>query len=149
MSEISSLNDYLAVSSPSSATSTLSSQELGKDDFLNLLVAELSNQNPLEPLDNKDLILQLAQFSSLEGTQNLNENMEKYITTSNLGTAASLIGKDVVYLDSVTGLDMMGAVQKVNVLGSKVSVVVDGVDVPMNQVKSVFKPADTAAAETQ
>lgn len=67
---------------------TYGKSELGKDDFLLLLVQQLRNQNPLEPLGDKEFIAQLAQFRSLESLQNI---------TMVLGQsqAASLIGKHV------------------------------------------------------
>ena len=49
---------------------------MGKDDFLRLLVAQLENQNPLDPLDNAEFTAQLAQFSSLEQLFDMNKNME-------------------------------------------------------------------------
>ncbi|AFS78605.1 flagellar basal body rod modification protein FlgD [Gottschalkia acidurici 9a] len=49
---------------------------LGKDAFLQLMIAQLRYQNPLEPMDNKDSIAQMAQFSALEQMQNLNTNMQ-------------------------------------------------------------------------
>jgi flagellar basal-body rod modification protein FlgD len=52
-------------SSVTPATSELS-RALGKDDFLKLLVAQLSNQDPMNPMDNGEFVAQLAQFSSLE-----------------------------------------------------------------------------------
>jgi flagellar basal-body rod modification protein FlgD len=92
-------------------------------------MAELQNQDPLSPMDNKDMILQLAQFSAIEGTQNLNENMENYIDTANLATASSLIGKQVVYQDIDTGLEMIGQVDKINVVGTSLTMNIEGVDV--------------------
>ncbi len=52
-----------------------------KMDFMNLLVAELQNQNPLEPMDNKEMASQLAQFSQLELTEEMNTNLSTMNTT--------------------------------------------------------------------
>ena len=74
-------------------------KELGKNEFLELLVAQLNNQNPLEPQENGEFIAQLAQFSSLEGIENLNASMGNIISSvqsSQTLQAASLIGKSVV-----------------------------------------------------
>jgi flagellar basal-body rod modification protein FlgD len=52
-------------------------KQLGKQDFLNLLVTQLRYQDPLSPSENTEFVAQLAQFSSLEGTQNISESVEK------------------------------------------------------------------------
>ena len=74
-------------------------QELGKNAFLELMVAQFNNQNPLEPTKNEDFIAQLAQFSSLEGIQNLNTSMETMAAamfSSTAVQAASLVGRSVL-----------------------------------------------------
>lgn len=72
---------------------------LGKDDFLQLLVAQLQNQDPLNPNDPADFTAGLAQFSSLEQLFNVNDNLAK-MTNANSGldqlSALSLINKSVV-----------------------------------------------------
>ncbi len=85
------------------------SKSLGKQDFLNLLVTQMRFQDPLNPSENTEFVAQLAQFSSLEGTQNINSSIEKLAanlesmvrnqsesaaTLSN-ASATSLIGKQV------------------------------------------------------
>ena len=66
--------------------------ELGKDAFLRLLIAELANQDPLNPMDDREFIAQMAQFSALEQMQNLNKtlesmaSMEKYSAVNYVGT---------------------------------------------------------------
>ncbi len=100
-------NDYSKYSSTSeskqsSAVSDATKEVLGKDDFLKLLVAELTNQDPLSPMDNKDMITQMAQFSSLEQMNNMSKSMENLVgafgalfQSSLLSQGAALIGKHV------------------------------------------------------
>jgi flagellar basal-body rod modification protein FlgD len=72
--------------------------ELGKDDFMKLMAAQLKYQDPISPMKNEEMAAQLAQFSSLEQMQNVNTTLEKMVTAqkpSEHMLAASLIGKKV------------------------------------------------------
>lgn len=73
--------------------------ELGKDDFIKLMTAQMKHQDPFSPLKNEEMAAQLAQFSSLEQMTNVNQNLEKMAAaqkpTENV-LAASLIGKRVM-----------------------------------------------------
>ena len=72
--------------------------ELGKDDFMKLMSAQLKYQDPISPMKNEEMAAQLAQFSSLEQMQNVNTTLEKLVTAqkpSEHMLAASLIGKKV------------------------------------------------------
>jgi len=82
-----------------SETEVENSNELGKNDFLKLLVAQMNNQNPLEPQDNTEFVAQLAQFSSVEGIDNLNttvDDMASELRSSQALQASSLVGQSVV-----------------------------------------------------
>ncbi|VXB90797.1 Basal-body rod modification protein FlgD [Pseudomonas sp. 8AS] len=74
-------------------------KELGKNEFLNLLVAQLNNQNPLEPQGNGEFIAQLAQFSQVEGIEKLNGSMGSLLSgyqSSQALQASSLVGHKVI-----------------------------------------------------
>lgn len=70
--------------------------QLGKDEFMKLLMAEMKNQDPLSPKSNSESIAQMAQFSALEQSANLNSSfngLAKNITMNNLASSAHVIGK--------------------------------------------------------
>lgn len=72
------------------------SQELGKNEFLELLTTQLENQDPIEPMENTEFIAQLAQFSSLEGIQNVAASVDGLTASlrgSRIADGASMIGR--------------------------------------------------------
>ncbi len=86
------------VSTKAVEKTTTGSQSLGKDDFLKLLVTQLSSQDPLNPLESQDFGAQLAQFSTLEQITNVNTTLQEMITAQKAMTNSSmidLIGKQV------------------------------------------------------
>ena len=66
---------------------------LGKDQFLSILVTQLRNQDPMQPLQDKDFIAQMAQFTSVE--QLMNMSTELTLMRQSIGSASSLIGKTI------------------------------------------------------
>ena len=83
----------------SSTTTTNTTNALGQDDFMKMLLAQLQNQNPLDPMDGKDFAAQLAQFSSLQQLSNLNQTMSSlptYLNAFSNAQMANMIGDDAV-----------------------------------------------------
>ena len=79
-------------------------------DYLKLLVTQLQNQNPLEPMDNKQMASQLAQLSQLGQTEQLNTKFSDVLATSQKSYAASLIGKQISFtLKDVSGTTVTDA----------------------------------------
>jgi len=93
---------------------------LGKDDFLKLLVAQMQNQDPMNPTDSTASIAQMAQFSSLEQMTNiatsmdaLNKSMTNFSQQSSLTQGAALIGKSVSGVDTDGVNTIEGTVESV------------------------------------
>lgn len=85
--------------SSTSADTTSSSNELDDDAFMTLFIAQLENQDPLNPMDNTDMLAQLAQFSTVEQLSSMNENIATMVDQANaqvINSAVSYIGLDVV-----------------------------------------------------
>lgn len=83
------------------------SNEMGQDEFLKLMIAELNNQNPLDPQDNGEFIAQLAQFSTVEGIDKLNtttESMSDNMRSSQALQASALVGQSVIVEGNDIGL---------------------------------------------
>ena len=95
------------------SSKTAANQILGKDDFLKLMVAQMKNQDPMNPADDKDNIAQMAQFSSLEQITNLANATQDLANRLSLTQNVGLLGHTVTY----TGTD-----------GSAVSGMVDGLN---------------------
>lgn len=78
------------------AMTTATNDTLGKDAFLKLLIAELSNQDPLNPMEDREFVSQMATFSSLEQMQNMNKTLES-MAEANKFSAVQYIGKAVAF----------------------------------------------------
>jgi len=92
-------NPYAALSSSSSASTTKTSAEEQQDRFLTLLVTQLQNQDPLNPMDNAEMTSQMAQMSTVTGIEKLNTTLNSLVDsigTSQSMQAASMIGKNVL-----------------------------------------------------
>jgi flagellar basal-body rod modification protein FlgD len=100
--ETQSISSILNSASSSTKEAATSSSVLGKDEFLKLLISQLQNQNPLEPMNDQEYVAQMAQFSSLEQLQNMNSTLSQNMQynmllsqTINNTMATSLIGKEI------------------------------------------------------
>ena len=110
--------------------------ELGKDAFLKILIAQLSNQDPLDPLKDKDFIAQMAQFSTLEQMTNMNKSIEQMNAVTK-GSAVNYIGRVVEYLDD-EGLSTYGTVAYVRFDKSGVILTTtEEIDIPLEKVVAV------------
>jgi flagellar basal-body rod modification protein FlgD len=78
----------------SSAINSASSIQM---DYMKLLVTQLQNQNPLEPLDNNEMASQLAQFSQLQQLESMNSNFANVLSATERNYANSLIGKEISF----------------------------------------------------
>jgi flagellar basal-body rod modification protein FlgD len=88
-----------ATGGTTAAASSTSKTTMGKDAFLTLLITQLQHQDPLNPADSTEFTAQLAQFSSLEQLNNVNENLSAlklYQASINNAQAVSFIGKDIL-----------------------------------------------------
>ena len=139
------------------ATSSLANQELDKDAFLTLLVTQMRNQDPLEPTSNEDFIAQLAQFSSLEEMQGVNENLvalaalqQSNALMSQLTDSSVLIGRSVRYMDPISQIERLGTVDSVKLEQGLALLRIDGADVPLANVTEVTgeEPGDEAPDES-
>lgn len=96
---VSGLNGAASASDLAPSPAATGSTDLGQDAFLRLLTTQLQYQDPLDPMSNEEFVAQLAQFSSLEQLQSLNDGMESlYVVNTSMNNASmvSLIGQDVV-----------------------------------------------------
>jgi len=112
-----------------------SQQSLGKDDFLKILITQLSYQDPTAPMENKEFIAQMAQFSSLEQMTNMAKDFSR-LTAMITGTeAASALGKNV---ELIEGENMVQGVVQAVTRGEIPQVLVNGTFYNWEQVVKVF-----------
>lgn len=131
------------------ASATAASSSLGKDAFMKLLVAQISHQNPLKPMDDTAFVSQLAQFSALEQTMGINKRLDDLATRAQ-GSAntelGSLVGKTVTVRGSITTLDSsgIGAPITFTLDGNATSCDVNIADMNGNVVRTIHSGAQAA-----
>lgn len=109
---------------------------LDKDDFLKILITQLQHQDPTQPMEDKEFIAQMAQFSSLEQMTNMSQNFTKMAGMLKSSEASGLLGKTVEVVEN--GVAATGMVQKV-LRGDYPQIVVNGKAYDADSVTTILQ----------
>lgn len=132
----------VSVGSPSRARnagseSAVERSKLSREQFLKILTAQLSQQDPLNPIENQDFISQLSSLQNLEAVSALTDGIKGLQKSQQIGAASALIGKSVRgTTDLKTPIE--GVVEKVTIKGSDVRLIIDGFPVSLNNVTEIL-----------
>ncbi|MCY9545784.1 flagellar hook assembly protein FlgD [Lysinibacillus xylanilyticus] len=105
------VTDDLYYSNYKKPTKQTGNSDLGKDAFLKLLITQLQHQDPTNPMDDREFISQMAQFSSLEQMQNMTKAMESLLSSqqqTQLMNYTSFVGKEIKWHELTDKLDEKG-----------------------------------------
>jgi len=129
-------------------TTTDKTKSLGKQDFLKLLMAQLQNQDPMKPMDDTQMIAQMAQFSALEASQQLNSTMQTSNNMQIVLQAGALIGK-YIQANQSDGTRTTGAVTSVGLTTTNgvtsPTIQINGTDVDYSTITKVSSTPITTA----
>jgi len=142
--QVSSTAKAAAASAPASSsndTFTMPTQMMSQQDFLNLLVTQMTAQDPLNPMTNQDMLTQMVQFSTLQANTNLQSNLTAMQVGQEFQAATTLIGRQVS-LQGDSGSTIQGVVTGVDVSSGLPQIVVNGVSYSLGQVLSVSSPTN-------
>ena len=130
----------VASDAPSSNTTAgVQANGLGSFDsgaFMTLLLAELKNQNPLEPMDDKDMMAQMTQMNSLSELQGIKSALDNMVVSNEFIYASSLIGK-TVKADFGQGKTIEGAVTGLTQVNGSLMLQIGDTDVPISAITEV------------
>jgi flagellar basal-body rod modification protein FlgD len=123
-----------AVQTSTTGGSTVkSTSTIDQEGFMKLLVTQLSNQDPINPMSTEESISQLTQFSSLDeltsmnsNIKTMNANIENIFAGQSISQASALIGKTVEYVDSTSNSTVSGVVSKIVVSNAVPYLMLDG-----------------------
>jgi flagellar basal-body rod modification protein FlgD len=110
-------------------------QEMDKNTFLKLLVAQLQNQNVADPMDPSEVMQQTSQLTMVEKMNELVESQKASASVTRLSLASSLVGKNVSYMSGSSKLS--GAVSEVRLVGDSLTLKVGSTDIAVGDVLSV------------
>jgi len=108
---------------------------LGTQDFLELLITQMQNQNPRDPMKQKEMMGQISQLTQLEQTQNLSSKIDEISTNSRSDQYISLIGANVTV--SANGQETTGQLNKVSFKDGSTQLNVGGTEISSQNVQSI------------
>lgn len=131
-------------SSTSSSSTANGFSSLTSADFMQMLVAELENQDPTQPMSNADLLSQLSQMTQLQSNTELSTAIQAMSSNQQLQTAASFIGATITGTDANQN-PVSGVVTQASLQSGSAFVTVGGTQIPLSNITSV---APTSASST-
>ncbi len=120
----------------SSGLSPNSLQSLTVNDFTKMLVTELQNQDPTQPMTNSDLMNQVSQIQSIESNQQLTSTLQAVALGQSIASAGNLIGRTVSGLDA-KGNQVNGTVNSVSISNGSATLNVGSAALPLNNVTQI------------
>jgi flagellar basal-body rod modification protein FlgD len=135
-------NSIAGLDQNDSTTRRLPTKTLGQEDFLKLLVTQLTTQDPLNPLKDTEFIAQMTQFSALEQFRNMQTEIAKLRSEQQISQAQALLGRTV---ELQIGLDapVQGTVQEIEIQAGTPKIVVNNQAYELSQVLSVKTAGNT------
>jgi flagellar basal-body rod modification protein FlgD len=119
-----------------STTATTGSDQMGKQEFLRILMMQLKNQDPMNPMQDRDFIAQMAQLSTLEATNGLSSHVQAMVAVQQQTQALQMVGHDVEYTNA-EGVATTGKVAGVRVDSLPPMLVIGDKEVPVTAVTKV------------
>ena len=116
MTSVSATNSAASSGTPQTTASGINDVDL--DSFLKLMITEMQNQDPLDPMENSEMLQQLSQMRSIGASDKLTSTLDAVLLGQNLTTASSLIGKEVSALTD-DGANIQGRIDRVTVTPGK------------------------------
>jgi flagellar basal-body rod modification protein FlgD len=113
-----------------------SSLTVDSDMYMQLLVAQLKNQDPMEPMSNTEMITQMSQLATVDGINKLGTTFSEVLELQQLQHATSLVGSEVEY--STESGTQQGVVESVRRFDDAITLTVGGVDVTMDEITRIF-----------
>jgi flagellar basal-body rod modification protein FlgD len=126
--------------------STTANNQLGKDTFLKLLVAQLKYQDPTHPQDGTEFLAQTAQFTMVEKLTDLASGQQEMLAAQQMLSASGLVGRTITYTNS-DGIEATGVVSSAKLSGSSPTLRVGTTDVPLSSVREVRNAAGQVAQQ--
>lgn len=117
--------DFIGGASSATAGAALQTS-LGQEEFLKILLSQLQFQDPLKPLDNQEFLAQMAQFSSLAQTQQINDRIDNLLSLQAATQSIGLIGKSVEV--GISGTVRAGTVASMSIADGSPNLTVQTVD---------------------
>jgi flagellar basal-body rod modification protein FlgD len=154
VSAIAALGSSTLTASTSSTEATTGTDALGQDAFLQLLLAELGNQDPFNPMQDRDFVAQLAQLNSLNELTEINDTLSEMndalaelsnSDSASLTDASALLGK-VVTGKTESGSTVTGTVTGLYLVDGDVTLYVDDTAVPLDGITQVTEPEEETEA---
>ena len=112
-------------------------QSLDVNDFLKLMISELQNQDPLNPMDNAQLLQQISQMREISATGDMTNTLQAGLLGQNVSSGSALIGKQVTALPDA-GDSVTGTVDKVNIAGGDVTLQIGANSVKLSNVSEIL-----------
>lgn len=121
-----------------SAKQTQQQNQMDKDLFLQILTTQLQNQDPTQPMEDREMIAQMAQFSTLEQISNMNQAFNQFITSQqgDISRYSTMMNKEVSWADEVTGQQETGIVKGIIKKDNQIYYQVNEQEIPVTIITS-------------